>query len=89
VIEKFVPMVLRILFFTSGIFFSPTQLSGGFGSFLLWNPIVNFIEAARSSFTLAAVHPIVKTDYVAAVTLSIFSLGLLLERHVRKRVESF
>jgi capsular polysaccharide transport system permease protein len=89
VLEKIVPMVLRVLFFTSGVFFSPLQLSGRFGSFLLWNPVMNFIEAARSSFTLAAVHPLVKTDYVAAVTLSVFSLGLLLERYVRRRVESF
>jgi capsular polysaccharide transport system permease protein len=88
VLEKIVPMVLRVMFFTSGIFFSPMQMSGRFGNFLLWNPVMNYIEAARSAFMHTKVHSIVKTDYVAAVTVSVFAFGLLLERHVRGRRES-
>jgi capsular polysaccharide transport system permease protein len=87
-LEKIVPMVLRVMFFTSGIFFSPMQMSERFGSFLLWNPVMNYIEAARSSFMHTKVHSIVKTDYVAAVTMSVFAFGLLLERYVRGRRES-
>jgi capsular polysaccharide transport system permease protein len=88
VIEKLVPMALRVLFFTSGVIFSPMQLSGKYSGILLWNPVMNYIEAARSAFTHTEVHSIVKTDYVAAVTVSVFAIGLLLERHVRGRTES-
>jgi capsular polysaccharide transport system permease protein len=88
VIEKLVPMALRVLFFTSGVIFSPMQLSGKYSGILLWNPVMNYIEAARSAFMHTKVHSIVKTDYTTAVTVSVFAVGLLLERHVRGRTES-
>jgi capsular polysaccharide transport system permease protein len=85
--EKVVPMVLRVLFFTSGVFFSPTQFAGRFASAVMWNPLTNFIEASRSAFQHSAPHWMVKTQYLAVVTLVVFALGLLLERPARKKVE--
>jgi capsular polysaccharide transport system permease protein len=87
VIEKLVPMLLRVLFFTSGVFFSPMQLAGRFGSAVMWNPITNYIEALRSAFQHTSVHSFVKTEYVTAVTLSVLCAGMLLERYVRRKVE--
>ncbi|MDR1660042.1 MAG: ABC transporter permease [Desulfovibrio sp.] len=86
--EKVVPMVMRVLFFTSGVFFSPQQLAGRFSSAIMWNPLTNYIETLRSAFQHISVNPIIKTEYVAWVSLSVLSLGLLLERYVRGKQET-
>jgi capsular polysaccharide transport system permease protein len=83
--QRIVPMILRILFFISGIFFSPTQMGGHFGSFLYWNPLLNFIELARGSFVTWSVSESIKTTYIALFIFISLGVGLLLERFVRKR----
>lgn len=83
VLDKIVPMVLRVVFFTSGIFFSPSQLSGKYASLIYWNPLVSFIEGCRSAFVVRTPFPEVKTTYIVCVSLILLGLGLLLERYVR------
>lgn len=85
VIEKIVPMVLRVLFFISGIFFSPSQLSGQYASLLYWNPLLNFIEACRGAFAVRVPFPEIKIMYIVSLTFFFLALGLLLERHVRSK----
>lgn len=88
VIEKIVPMCLRILFFISGIFFSPTQLSGRFSDILFWNPLVSFIEIARGAYVTRSPSPDVKILYITCLTCAFLAVGLLLERYVRPKQQS-
>jgi capsular polysaccharide transport system permease protein len=85
VVERIVPMVMRILFFTSGVFFSPAQMGGQYSGILYWNPLLNCIELARGSFVSWNIAENIKTTYVALVVFITLGIGLLLERFVRKR----
>ena len=83
VVDKIIPMVLRLLFFTSGIFYSPTQLSGHYGSLIYWNPLLNYIEACRGAFAVRVPFPEVKFTYIVSLCFVFVVFGLLLERYVR------
>jgi capsular polysaccharide transport system permease protein len=83
--ERIVPMIMRILFFTSGVFFSPAQMGGQFSDILYWNPILNCIEMARGAFVTWNIAENIKTSYVALLIFITLGVGLLLERFVRKR----
>lgn len=85
VVEKIVPMVLRILFFTSGVFFSPSQLAAKFSSIIYWNPLINFIEACRGAFAVRVPPPEVKMAYIVSLTFFFLAMGLLLERYARSK----
>lgn len=85
VLEKLVPMVFRILFFTSGIFFSPNQIAGRYGDLIYWNPLVNFIELARGAFVTRTPNDNILIGYITVFTFTALCLGLLLERHVRSK----
>lgn len=87
-LHNIVPMVMRILFFASGVFFSVTMFSKKVGDFLLWNPIMQLIELTRSSMSRGYVSPYVDIPYLIFVTLAVLTLGLLLERYTRKRQQS-
>ena len=84
-LEKIVPMAMRILFFTSGVFFSPAQITGGFGDIIYLNPMVNFIELARGSFVTRTPGDEIKITYIIVLTVCLLAVGLLLERHVRPK----
>jgi ABC-type polysaccharide/polyol phosphate export systems, permease component len=86
-IEKIVPMVMRIGFFATGVFFSPSQMIGRYGEGIMWIPTANYIEILRSAFTGHGISPLVKVEYTAVVTIVSLTLGLLLERHVRQMQE--
>lgn len=82
-IEKFLPPVLRVLFLTSGVFFSPTQLGTHYSRFLYMNPITNFIEILRHSFVYPDIAPVINLTMLVCLTFSLLAAGLLLERHSR------
>lgn len=88
VVEKLVPMVLRILFFTSGVFFSPNQLAGRFNDLIYWNPLLNFIEACRGAYVTRIPSAELKLAYIISLTFLFLAAGLLLERYVRPRQRS-
>jgi ABC-type polysaccharide/polyol phosphate export systems, permease component len=85
VIERVVPVVLRIMFFTSGIFYSPSQLTARFSSYIYWNPLVNYIEACRAAFCVRTPFPEIKMTYITCLTFILLALGLLVERYVRTK----
>lgn len=87
-LEKLVPMVLRIMFFTTGVFFSPTQMTAGYGDAIMWLPTANYIELLRASFVGTAIPDLIKVEYTIFITAALLVLGLLLERHVRSVQES-
>jgi capsular polysaccharide transport system permease protein len=84
-LHNIVPMVMRVLFFASGIIFSVTAVSKKVGDFLLWNPIMQLIEMARSSLCPDYMHTYIDVEYTLCFVMGIFPLGLLLERYTRRR----
>lgn len=83
-VAKIVPMVLRILFFCSGVFFSIDRLPNKIYEMLKWNPVLQLIEYTRNS--LAHNYNAATADFSYLATLTIFFLffGLLLERYGRR-----
>lgn len=85
-LQQIVPMIMRILFFASGIFYSVSAFSHRVGDFLMLNPIMQLIELVRMALANGYVSLYADFWYVVQVTLGSLFLGLLLERYVRRRV---
>lgn len=86
VLQQLVPVIMRILFFTSGVFFSVSMLSHRVGDFLMLNPIMQLIELSRMALSNGYTSLYADFWYVVQTTIVILSLGLLLERYARRRV---
>lgn len=82
-LEQIIPVAMRILFFTSGVFFSPLQMTQRYGSAILWNPLMNFIELIRGSFVYMTPSDNLKISYIITFSCVALLFGLLLERHTR------
>lgn len=87
-LEKLVPMILRILFFVSGVFFSISLFSQSLTSLLLWNPVLHAVELCREAMHAPYVVQGISLSYLLLVTLSVCTMGGLLERYVRSRRRS-
>ena len=85
-LEKIIPMVMRILFFTSGLFYSATMLPSYVLKYLWYNPMLQIIEWARVCLSrgYSTIH--YSPLYLVSVTTACLCLGLLLERYVRRRL---
>ncbi len=86
-LEKIVPMIIRIGFFVSGVFFSVTAFRPEVAEVLLWNPVLQAIEMMRMSLHNTYVVEGVSPGYLAVYTVVTLSLGGFLERYVRARRE--
>ncbi|WP_300808586.1 ABC transporter permease [uncultured Desulfovibrio sp.] len=85
-LQQVVPMIMRLLFFASGIFYSVSAFSHRVGDFLMLNPIMQLIELARTALSYSYTSPYADIWYVSQVTLGSLFLGMLLERYVRRKV---
>lgn len=82
---KVIPMILRILFFTSGVFFSVSLFSQSVADILMLNPILNAIELLRMSLHEPYAVAGVSAMYVFACAVVTCAIGGYLERYVRTR----
>lgn len=87
-IRNIVPPVMLFLFFISGIFFSINMIPPKFQVFLLWNPVLHFIELSRVSFFPLYRADAVSLEYVIWWTILVFWLGLALYKIKIKEVLS-
>lgn len=85
VLTKLVPMVLRITFFISGVFFSITFFKQNIAEILLYNPVMQAIELMRMSLHDAYVINGLSYSYLVCFTLTTLVIGGFLERYVRSR----
>lgn len=85
-LERLVPILMRFLFFASGVFFQVSELPARFSTPLLLNPVAQIIEWQRYGFSASSAAPLYSTGYVVAWCLIALCLGLLLERYARGRV---
>ena len=80
---RIVPLILRILFFASGVFFSVSTFSHKFGQWLLYNPVMHFIEMGRTAVSHS--YPeYFDMQYLVMLLLPLITISLLLERYARK-----
>lgn len=85
VLNKLVPMVLRIAFFLSGVFFSISAFKQDIAEILLYNPILQAVELMRMSLHDSYVVDGLSFAYLSGFTLTVLVLGGFLERYVRSR----
>lgn len=73
-----VPLLLRPLWFTSGVFFSLQQLPQWIRPWLSWNPILQAIELSRNAFdSNYIINPsIISLPYLITCALLSITLGL-------------
>jgi len=86
-LEKIIPMVLRIMFFVSGLFFSATTLPSYILKYLWYNPMLQIIEWGRVCMSRGYTTINYSEMYLLSVTLVSLCFGLLFERYVRGRVK--
>lgn len=89
VLEKLIPMVLRVVFFICGIFFSPLSLPSQYSNLIMLFPVSNYIEMLRGCFIGSATPSHVNVGYTVLLTLIFLVCGLLLERFTRRYTQSF
>lgn len=84
-LERLIPILMRFLFFASGVFFQVSELPARFSAPLLLNPAAQLIEWQRYGFSASSASPLYNVGYMVAWCLISLCLGLLLERYVRGR----
>ncbi|WP_444939910.1 ABC transporter permease [Microbulbifer sp. ZKSA004] len=77
---KFSPMIVRPLYFMSGVFFSLEQVPKEYHSFLMWNPLLHVIELTREGL-FANYHGVFgNLNYLGFSSISMLAFGLLCYR---------
>lgn len=74
--EKFLPIVIKPLYFISCIMFPLQAIPKEYRSYVLWNPIVHVVELSREAVVANYTSDGVSLGYLAICTLGIFFLGL-------------
>ncbi len=84
--ETIFASLVRLLYFSSGIYYSPISMPDYARAFLEWNPILQGVEIFRSGF-YPQYHPFwLQARYLVAWVLLSLLLGLGLEQALRKRL---
>lgn len=84
---QIVPMVIRALFFTSGLFFAIVELPSQAQKILFFNPLCHAVVKTRSAFVEGYGHQFVSMPYLFGVVTVMLALGLLLERYSRRYLD--
>jgi len=79
--EKFLPIILKPLYFVSCIMFSLHSIPKEYWPYLLWNPIVHIVELSRQSLVPGYYSDGVSINYLAYCSLTILFIGLALYKN--------
>jgi capsular polysaccharide transport system permease protein len=74
------PMIGRVLFMISGIFFVPDALPRNVLEYLAWNPYLHGVEWARQAYYLNYRSSVLDPGYLAAWAIAALLIGLAMER---------
>jgi len=77
---------MRILFFSSGIFFTITDLPRQLQEYLLYNPFLHLIDIVRFNFNPRLAIPAVNLTYPTLVIVTLLFLGLVSHLALRRRI---
>ncbi|CAH6636629.1 ABC transporter permease [Pseudocitrobacter vendiensis] len=78
--EKFLPILIKPLYFVSCIMFPLHAIPRDYWPYLLWNPIVHIVELSRECVVANYVSEGVNLPYLALCTLVVLFLGLAVYR---------
>ncbi|MCB0114527.1 MAG: ABC transporter permease, partial [Caldilineaceae bacterium] len=76
-------IVNRLWFFASGTFYSIDVVPEPLRTYLLYNPLLHYVEIGRAGFAGTALPEGVSPGYPVFVTLGMLAWGLILERNAR------
>lgn len=76
--EKFLPIIIKPLYFISCIMFPLHSVPKEYWPYLLWNPIVHIVEICRESVVPGYISQGVSLEYIFFSTLVILFVGLTL-----------
>ncbi len=86
-VQQLVPSILiRPLFFVSGLFFTAEMIPEGIREYALLNPLLNLTELVRAAFFHEFESPYADVTYVVLFTLVVVFLGLAIQRALLKRI---
>jgi capsular polysaccharide transport system permease protein len=86
-VERLRGPLMRPLFWTSGIFYTIDDVPEGAREWLALNPILHAVELVRDGWFVEYTSPTASPGYIVSFILLFMSVGLLLERIVRRRIE--
>ncbi len=81
VYDKLLPIIFRVLFFTSGALFPVERLPPEISGLLQWNPVYQGVDMIRSAWSFTYTTRTSSHEYVLAWAAGFFLLGLLLDKH--------
>jgi capsular polysaccharide transport system permease protein len=87
VVERLRGPIMRPMFWLSGLFYTLDDAPVDARPLLLWNPVLHVIEYVRDGWFAEYESPEASALYVLGYVLFFFTLGLALERVVRKRID--
>ncbi len=86
-LSKLLPMLLRPLYFMSGIFWSLGSIPQEYHPYLTWNPLLHVIEEIRAGFFAGySLSSDVSMGYVAILAVTVIALGMALYRQEKERL---
>lgn len=85
-LPKFMGLVNRVLFFTSGVFFGLNDFPPNISYYLSFNPILQVIEFIRSAFSVEHLNVYLSYEYLIAFTICTLFLGVLCYYVARKNI---
>jgi len=77
-LNKLVSIILKPLYFLSGIFYTVDIIPANYREIALYNPILNFVEAIRSAYFKEFDDKYVEYNYILSLTLFLFTFSLIL-----------
>jgi capsular polysaccharide transport system permease protein len=83
---KLLASLQRILYFTSGLFFSPESMPKEVLWWLSWNPVLHGVELFRMGYSSLYISSVASIWYLLAWALGFLLVGLSLERMTRPRL---
>jgi len=78
--EKFIPIIIKPLYFISCIMFPLHAIPHDYWPYLLWNPIIHIVEINRECMVVGYVSRDVSLLYVAFCSIFILFIGLITYR---------
>ncbi|WP_374496639.1 ABC transporter permease [Vogesella indigofera] len=85
-VPRFVPILMRPLYFVSGLFFPLSVIPPDMRYLFDWNPILHFVELSRGHWFSSYPAVITTYDYLVKCVLVAMFLALLLYRRFRIRL---
>jgi len=86
--KKIVSLLIRVMFFTSAIFYTLHSLPAELREYLLYNPMTHFMEMIHGYYFYTLDDRYVSYNYMAIWTVALLYSGLWLYRMLEKRIIS-